>query len=131
MHARLQHLAEVENGIWGELEACVEVRSREQAPHDWRIAVLATVDDDGKPDARNVVLREVEADERQLIFYTDARSPKVRQIAAAPEGTLIFWSATLGWQLRVRVRLAVEDSGLAVSSRWARLQTSAGAAEYL
>jgi hypothetical protein len=31
----------------------------------------------------------------------------------------------------MRVRLAVEDSGLAVSSRWARLQTSAGAGEYL
>jgi hypothetical protein len=131
MPPRLQQLDEIEDRIWGELDTCVEPRPREHAPHEWRVAVLATLADDGKPDARSIVLREVESSERQLIFYTDARSPKVRQIASAPEGTLIFWSPALGWQLRMHVRLAVEDSGLAVSSRWARLQTSAGAAEYL
>jgi len=109
----------------------VESRPRDLAPHDWRVAVLATVADDGKPDARSIVLREVEAGERQLVFYTDARSPKVQQIASTPEGTLIFWSPRLAWQLRMQVRLAVQESGLAVSSRWAKLQTHAGAAEYL
>lgn len=131
MRPRLLQLEEIENGIWGELDACVEARPHDPGQHEWRVAVLATMGGDGKPDARSIVLREVDAGERQLVFYTDARSPKVRQIAATPEGTLIFWSATLGWQLRMRVRLAVEDSGLAVSSRWARLQTSAGAADYL
>ena len=131
MHARLQHLDEIEDSIWGELDACVEPRPHDRTPHEWRVAVLATMDDDGKADARSIVLREVEASERQLVFYTDARSPKVRQIASTSDGTLIFWSPTLGWQLRMRVRLAIEDSGLAVSSRWARLQTSVGAGEYL
>ena len=92
--------------------------------------MLATVDD-GQADARSLVLREVDAAERRLIFYTDARSPKVRQIQASPQGTLIFYSRELGWQLRMQVRLAVETTGLAVSSRWARLQTQAGARDYL
>ncbi len=130
MDSRLQQLGEIEQAIWSELESCVESRPRDLAPHEWRIAVLATVDD-GQPDARSIVLREVEARERQLVFYTDARSPKVRQIEVAPQGTLIFWSPTLGWQLRMQVLLAVQTSGLAVSSRWARLQTTAGAADYL
>ena len=130
MASRLQQLGEIEEALWAELEACVEPRPPGDPPHEWRVAVLATVDD-GHPDARNIVLREVEANERRLVFYTDARSPKVRQIEAAPHGTLILWSATLAWQLRMQVRLAVQTSGLAVSSRWARLQTTVGAADYL
>jgi len=138
MTARLQELDEIENSIWSELESCVATRPRSapgepeasRPPHEWRVAVLATVDD-GQADARSLVLREVDAAERRLIFYTDARSPKVRQIEQSPQGTLIFYSRELGWQLRMQVRLNVETAGLAVSSRWAKLQTSAGARDYL
>ena len=137
MNSRSQELDEIEASIWSELEKCVATRPRSEPgedanepPHEWRVAVLATVDD-GQADARSLVLREVDAAERRLIFYTDARSPKVRQIEKSPQGTLIFYSRQLGWQLRMQVRLAVETSGLAVSSRWARLQTSAGRHDYL
>jgi len=137
MTSRLQELDEIEASIWSELERCVAPRPRaepdepeaDEPPHEWRVAVLATVDD-GQADARNLVLREVDAGERRLVFYTDARSPKVRQIRQSPQGTLIFYSRRLGQQLRMQVRLNVETAGLAVSSRWARLQTSAGARDY-
>ena len=137
MTTRLQELDEIETSIWSELERCVAVRPRaepdapdaDEPPHEWRVAVLATVDD-GQADARSLVLREVDAAERRLVFYTDARSPKVRQIEQSPQGTLIFYSRKLGQQLRMQVRLNVETTGLAVSSRWARLQTSAGARDY-
>ena len=138
MNARLQELDEIEASIWSELEQCVAMRPPREpgetdahdAPHEWRVAVLATVDD-GQADARSLVLREVDAAERRLVFYTDARSPKVRQIEQSPQGTLIFYSRKLGQQLRMQVRLNVETAGLAVSSRWARLQTQAGARDYL
>ena len=136
MKSRLQELDEIETSIWSELENCVAARPRSGSadadagqPHEWRVAVLATVDD-GQADARSLVLREVDAAERRLVFYTDARSPKVRQIEQSPQGTLIFYSRELGWQLRMQVRLNVETSGLAVSSRWAKLQTTAGARDY-
>ena len=137
MTTRLQELDEIETSIWSELERCVAARPRaepdepvaDEPPHEWRVAVLATVDD-GQADARSLVLREVDAAERRLVFYTDARSPKVRQIEQSPQGTLIFYSRKLGQQLRMQVRLNVETTGLAVSSRWARLQTSAGARDY-
>ena len=137
MTARLQELDEIETSIWSELERSVAARPRaepdepvaDEPPHEWRVAVLATVED-GQADARSLVLREVDAAERRLVFYTDARSPKVRQIEQSPQGTLIFYSRELGWQLRMQVRLAVETDGLAVSSRWAKLQTSAGARDY-
>jgi len=119
-------LVDIEHAIWHELmQAC---RQRE---HAWRSACLATVDADGLPDARTIVLREADPDGRHLAFFTDARSPKVAQMQQRPEGVLVLWSAALGWQLRVKVALTVHTSGLAVSSRWARLKMTPAAHDYL
>ena len=68
---------------------------------------------------------------KELVFYTDDRSPKLAQIRAHPRGTLLMWSALLGWQLRLRVTLAPMDDGLEVSSRWTRLKLSPAAHDYL
>lgn len=111
--------------IWQELQ-----RACAQRGHGWRTPVLATRDGDGA-DARTVVLREVDAEARQLRLYTDARSPKVAQMAAWPEGSLVAWCPALQWQLRLRVRLHVEADGLAVRSRWAQLHLRPQAQDYL
>jgi hypothetical protein len=42
-----------------------------------------------------------------------------------------MWCRALGWQLRCRVRLSIQEEGLAVSSRWATLRHSAAAQDYL
>jgi hypothetical protein len=122
--ARIDSLPALEAAIWRELAA---------APgkgHPWRLAVLATVDG-LSADARNVVLRHVDAATRSLMIYTDARSPKVRQLENQPEGTMVLWSQPLGWQLRLKVQLSVATSGLDVSSRWARLKMTPAAQDYL
>ena len=129
MQARLSTLTEIEDALWRELG-----RATTDRHHAWRTAVLATVSmQGGEPaaDARNVVLREVDRDERQLIVYTDARAAKAAQLRAHPHGSLVMWSSALGWQLRCRVRLTIEDTGLAVSSRWERLKLSPAAQDYL
>jgi len=123
--ARLDDLAAIEAAVWKELEAAVHDKA-----HSWRQAVLATADGE-RADARTIVLRELDRETRQLIFFTDARSPKVRQIGARPQGTMVLWSEALGWQLRLPVELEIETEGLAVSSRWARLKMTPGAHDYL
>ncbi|MBX3606841.1 MAG: pyridoxamine 5'-phosphate oxidase family protein [Piscinibacter sp.] len=125
MTARLATLDEVEAALWAELAAAVADKA-----HPWRTPVLATVDGDAA-DARTVVLREVDTRQRQLLIYTDERAGKVRQLLNHPLGTLVMWSPALGWQLRLKVRLAVEMSGLAASSRWARVKLSPAAQDYL
>ncbi|MDP1533781.1 MAG: pyridoxamine 5'-phosphate oxidase, partial [Rubrivivax sp.] len=60
-----------------------------------------------------------------------ARSAKVAQIRAHPEGTLVLWSRSLGWQLRLRVTLDIETEGLLVSSAWAQLKMTPAAQDYL
>jgi hypothetical protein len=91
---------------------------------------LATVHG-ARAEARSVVLRDVKPDERTLIFYTDDRSPKVAQLRTHPGGTLLAWSRKLSWQLRLRVHLQLEEDGLEVSSRWARMKLSPSAQDYL
>jgi pyridoxamine 5'-phosphate oxidase len=125
MNPRLPTLDAVEAEIWRQLG-----RAAHDKHHAWRTPVLATRDGDGA-DARVVVLREVRADARELLAYTDARSPKAAQIAAAPHGTLAMWSPSLGWQLRVAVTLSLQTQGLAVSSRWATLRLSPAAQDYM
>jgi len=122
---RLDSLADIEAAVWRELAQAVRDKQ-----HAWRVAVLATVEGQGA-DARSVVLRDLDATSRTLLMYTDARSPKAVQLATNPLGTLVLWSGALGWQLRLRVALVLETSGLRVSSRWARLKLTPAAQDYL
>jgi hypothetical protein len=99
--------------------------------HPWRTATLATVSPEGLPDARTVVLREWDEHEQTLVFFTDARSPKVQHLQHQPQAALVLWHPGLGWQLRMTVRTEVTFEGLAVSSRWARLKMTPAAQDYL
>jgi len=125
MNDRITSLQAIENRCWQELELATQQRG-----HAWRLATLATVDGE-RAAARTVVLREVRADSRELLIYTDTRSAKVTQLIANPLGTLLFWSAALSWQLRLEVTLTVADSGLDVSSRWAQIKLTHAAQDYL
>jgi pyridoxamine 5'-phosphate oxidase len=125
MADRLDSLAAIEEAVWQQLGACVGDKS-----HPWRTPVLATLDGE-RADARTVVLREIDARQKQLLIYTDERAGKVKQLLTRPHGALVMWSPALSWQLRCRVRLSLEMSGLAASSRWARIRLSPAAQDYL
>lgn len=125
MAARLDSLSAIEDALWRELEAAKGDRT-----HPWRVPVLATTDGTAA-DARTVVLRTAERATSEVIVYTDARAGKVAQMQRHPLGTLVFWSPSLGWQLRLRAHLSALTDGLAVSSAWARLRHTASASDYL
>jgi pyridoxamine 5'-phosphate oxidase len=61
---------------------------------------LSTVDEDGQPDARIVLLKGM--DERGLVFYTHRTSRKGRQLAAHPYAALTFFWDSLERQVRVQ-----------------------------
>lgn len=126
MRVPFQTPDEIREQIWREL-----ARAGKDRHHAWRTPVLATVGSDGSPQARVVVLREVDAAHQTLRFYTDSRSPKVRQLSNEPHALIVFWSDRLKWQLRVRVAISVETVGPEVEARWQNVQQSASAADYL
>lgn len=69
--------------------------------------VLATVDLDGSPDARVVLVRG--ADERGLVVYTNRTSAKGRQLAACDQATAVSSWLDLHRQVRVRGHVELVD----------------------
>ena len=73
-------------------------------PRDPTAMTLATVDADGLPNARMVLLKG--ADERGFVFYTNIESQKGRELNVHPAAALVFhWKST---NRQVRVRGPVE-----------------------
>lgn len=70
-------------------------------PNDSTAMSLATVDADGMPDVRIVLLRGLSADSG-LQFYTNYDSAKGQQLAAHPKAALCFHWKSLRRQVRIR-----------------------------
>ncbi|HEV3186170.1 MAG TPA: pyridoxamine 5'-phosphate oxidase [Xanthobacteraceae bacterium] len=69
-------------------------------PADPNAMALATVDADGLPNVRMVLLKGV--DERGFVFYTNLESAKGRELEQAPRAALVFHWKSLTRQVRVR-----------------------------
>lgn len=74
--------------------------ARASEPNDPNAMALATVDADGLPDVRVVLLKDVDA--RGFTFYTNTLSAKGRELAANPVCALNFHWKSLRRQVRVR-----------------------------
>jgi pyridoxamine 5'-phosphate oxidase len=61
--------------------------------------VLSTVDPDGRPSGRYVLLKAV--DHRGFVFYTNFESRKARALIANPHASLCFYWAPLDKQIRI------------------------------
>src|SRR6185437_358656 len=69
-------------------------------PRDPTAMTLATVDADGAPNARMVLLKGL--DERGFVFYTNKDSQKGRELDARPAAALMFHWKSLNRQIRIR-----------------------------
>src|SRR6478735_3190537 len=69
-------------------------------PRDPTAMTLATVDADGLPNARMVLLKG--ADERGFVFYTNMDSQKGQELGAHPQAALVFYWKSSNRQVRVR-----------------------------
>ena len=69
-------------------------------PNDPNGMAVATVDADGLPDVRMVLLKGHDA--RGFVFYTNVESAKGRQLQADPKAALLFHWKSLRRQIRIR-----------------------------
>jgi len=79
--------------------AWLEAAGRSEASDPTAMSV-ATVDADGRPNVRMVLLKGF--DERGFVFYTNMDSPKGRELDARPEAALLFHWKSKSRQVRVR-----------------------------
>ncbi len=69
-------------------------------PNDPNAIALSTVDGDGMPNARMVLLKEIGAD--SFVFYTNYESAKGREITASGKAAFVMHWKSLRRQIRVR-----------------------------
>ena len=93
-------------------------------PNDANAMTLATIDADGMPDARIVLLKDV--DGRGFTFFSNQESAKGEQLWAHPSAALVFHWKSLRRQVRVRgvveqVSAAEADAYFASRARESRI----------
>ena len=104
--------------------------ARESEPNDPHAMALATVDDDGLPDVRMVLLNQRDA--RGFAFFTNFESAKGEQLHAHPSAAMLMHWKSLRRQVRVRgpvevVTPAEADAYFASRHKGSQIASSASA----
>ncbi len=94
-----------------------------------RVVTLATIDSEGLPQARSVILRE--AAPWALTIYTDKRSPKVWQLKQQHRAQVLLWDREKRWQLRCSAKAEVITEGPETEQLWERIKDTHAAQDYL
>jgi len=112
-----QPLPETTAPIWRALQsACRNV------DNPFRTPILSTIDTETlRPLARTVVLRQVDPDRASLIFHTDRRSPKVKQITNHPSVEWLFYDPATGIQIRAAGAATIRSNDEVSSNAWAKV----------
>ncbi|ODT14486.1 MAG: pyridoxamine 5'-phosphate oxidase [Kaistia sp. SCN 65-12] len=76
------------------------LEAEKSEPNDPNGMALATVDSDGLPDVRMVLMKDF--DERGIVFYTNYGSAKGQELLANPKAAVLFHWKSLRRQVRVR-----------------------------
>jgi len=79
--------------------------------NDPNAIALATVDGDGLPNVRMVLLKEIEAD--AFVFYTNYESRKGRELTQSGKAAFVMHWKSLGRQIRVRGTVTKENGPIA------------------
>ena len=112
------HLPELEQDCWDRL-VIGAVKSRTPF-HTPSIATLHQ----GEVSLRTVVLRKVLAQERELRFHTDVRSPKWQELSQYPSISALFYDAIDRIQLRVKGKAVLHHTNEITAVSWQKTSLS-------
>lgn len=107
--------------IWAEAWAMLAAAALD-SKNPLRTPVLGTVGAEGSH-LRIVVLRQVMAADRLIMFNTDRRSAKVRDIQAQPRLGWLFYHPQEKLQLRLAGQASLLQAGPLVDEEWNKLST--------
>ena len=89
------------------------------ASKPFRTQTLSTVGLDGSPQARSVIVRDVDAAGRAIACHTDRTSPKVAELRRDPRAAWLAWDAAERLQLRVTSTVSVHLDDALADAMWA------------
>lgn len=99
-------------------------------PRDPNAMMLATVDAEGMPDARMVLLKGT--DDRGFVFYSNMESQKGRELDHDPRAALVFYWKSLNRQIRIRgpvEKVSTQEADAYFASRPKQAQIGAWASQ--
>jgi pyridoxamine 5'-phosphate oxidase len=108
-----QTLPDVLESLWTRIGAGLDGRWP-----SWALPALVTVTEDGSPRARVLALRAVDRDARRLVFHTDARSDKVREIEREQRVAVLFFDRDDAVQARFDGACAVHHADPVAAAAW-------------
>jgi pyridoxamine 5'-phosphate oxidase len=109
--------------------------AEQHEPSDPNAMALATVDGDGQPNVRMVLLKALDPpgrSDRGFVFYTNYESAKGEELIAMPKAALDFYWKSLHRQVRVRgsvARVAPEEADAYFATRPRGAQIAAWASQ--
>ena len=95
------------------------VHRRDSAAHT---PALCTIGIDGHPNVRSMVLRAANRGDRTLVFHTDNRSSKIREILSSSRASVLFYDAKEKIQLRLKCELSIYLNDKQTKERWNDMQ---------
>lgn len=102
----MKHQPELTSGDFTEAEEPFRLfgewldEATKSEPRDPTAMALATVDADGMPNVRMVLLKGL--DDRGFVFYTNLTSQKGQELGTTPKAALVFYWKSLNRQIRIR-----------------------------
>ena len=85
------------------------IKAKTQKKHPFRYFTLTTVSSNGHPQGRVVVLRNFDSQSFSFTVYTDARSEKIKALAANPIAELLFYDPRKMHQIRVKSKCVLVE----------------------
>ena len=95
-------------------------RGAVQKKHLFHTPVVGTIEE-GVAQLRTVVLRKTDRANRQLIFYTDIRSPKVEQLKNQPVLSWLFYHPGQQIQLRAFGKTTIHSQNVLTLENWQKI----------
>ena len=112
------HLPELEQDCWDRLET-----GANKSRNAFHTPCMATLHQD-EVSLRTVVLRKVLAQERELRFHTDIRSPKWQELSLNPAISALFYDAIDRIQLRVKGKAVLHHTNEITAVSWQKTTLS-------
>ena len=76
--------------IWSHLQKSIKDRN-----HDFNSAVFTNLDNENLPSSKTIILKNISKENNTLIFHSDYRSPKIKEIKKNNKCLILFYSPIL------------------------------------
>ena len=111
-------LSELEKHLW-----LLLLNGTLRPKDDFHVAAFGSIDTDGLPDLRTVVVRKALPTEKQIWLHTDIRAAKIEQIKNNPSVSWLFYDNKKRIQIRLKATATIHANDEISEKQWSKTPT--------